>query len=203
MKRQILESRIRIFEDVNEFLKFHLKGKVNPPRSSQNALQKELKEKNELLQQVGDRVNTIFFKLSGKNSGGNKQILIVPDEYESYIAEIEEITAEALEAYNEGRYQDYLWRVQTRIERMVRLLYIKTHQLQIDEEFKVDVLGMVSDIGKTAGVWFRTLDQFRQYKELRHSVVHKYKKPTKQEVDEAKVIYDAFFEELKEVYSSL
>jgi hypothetical protein len=67
MKRHLLNCRIRMFKDLNDFVNFFILGKINALDNSSILLKKELKEKDELLQQLGERINKIYFNLMEKH----------------------------------------------------------------------------------------------------------------------------------------
>ncbi|MFX0142417.1 MAG: hypothetical protein ACFFDN_52740 [Candidatus Hodarchaeota archaeon] len=73
-RTQLIENRVKILEKLLEFLPFYLRQKTNVKSldefvgndSEKNQLSKELQERNELLEEIGLRVNNIFDKLKEK-----------------------------------------------------------------------------------------------------------------------------------------
>ena len=205
-KSFILHGYIRIFEDLMSFIPFFLRQQIIPNGAYNSQLADELTQKNQFLKVVSERITSIYYNLKkkGLNIGQEDEQKESEEEgYGIYLREVEEINADAQKAYEEGRYRDYLWRAKTRIERLVRLLYIKTHQLEVYVELEVKVPEMIKEIGKSLGYWFRTLDPYKSFNQVRNDVVHKYAKPPKEEVDKVKNAYDALFEELNEIFFNL
>jgi len=78
LKEVIINSRFRLLEELLEFFPFYLKHDniqhsveefTKESESSDPRLNEELKEKDELLQELGNRIDNIFNKLKGKNNG--------------------------------------------------------------------------------------------------------------------------------------
>ncbi|MFW9819654.1 MAG: hypothetical protein ACFFE5_08600 [Candidatus Thorarchaeota archaeon] len=73
LRKQIIELRVKLIEDLIEFFPFYLKqslteNKLNNYTDSNesSSLSEKLQEKNNLLEEVGLRINSIYKKLKEK-----------------------------------------------------------------------------------------------------------------------------------------
>ncbi len=65
-KRLILNSYVRILEDITSFIPFVLDQHLNGLKSHNPELLKELKEKDKLLEEVSQKINKIYLNLQNK-----------------------------------------------------------------------------------------------------------------------------------------
>jgi len=78
LKETIINSRFRLLEDLLEFFPFYLKHDniqlsveefTKESENSDPRVSEELKEKDDLLQELGHRIDNIYNKLKSKNNG--------------------------------------------------------------------------------------------------------------------------------------
>jgi hypothetical protein len=69
IKKLILKSYIRIFEELVEFIPFYFEQELNK-RTINSELEAEIKEKDKFLEELGERINNIYLKLNERVQNG-------------------------------------------------------------------------------------------------------------------------------------
>ncbi|MFX1337980.1 MAG: hypothetical protein ACFFDK_05185 [Promethearchaeota archaeon] len=68
LKKLILKSYIRIFEEIGEFIPFYFEQELRK-RAIHPKLSEEILEKDKLLEELGERINRIYLNLKEKVQG--------------------------------------------------------------------------------------------------------------------------------------
>ena len=72
LKRKIINSRIRILEEVYDFVKFHIKKQIETNKEGNTPdLKREIQEKNKLLTFLAERIETFHHDLTSDAEDSN------------------------------------------------------------------------------------------------------------------------------------
>ena len=201
LKKLILESYIRIFEELGEFIPSYLEYKLNY-KSIDAHIGEEVQEKDKLLEELGERINNIYLKLKKKaeDHANNNENLEVKNHFKPLLEKINEIDEDAQLAYESERYKEYIRLKYLSLEKRIELLYYKVFNNFIPIRAKMKIFDNINEIETRLNVKFGMKNELKRWKKIRNLIVHDYNKVQKKQAQLSKLFFNKLSNKLNTAF---
>lgn len=196
LKELILSQRVKMLKEITSLVSFYAKpSNIEVKSSHDSVLEQKLKERNEFLTEIADRVNTIYKTL--KNSGPSTKK--PNEESDERLEKIKVIEKDAKKAYDDERYEDFVRLKYLATEKIIERLYCKLFGSEL-EEGEEYASRMVEKIELKIGKNLSILAGLNKWRHVRNDIVHENEKITVEEANEAKAFFDKLNKKISAIY---
>jgi hypothetical protein len=222
LKEIIINSRLRMLEELLQFFPFLVKQELTRqslekfseypynPDNPDLALIEQLAEREELLIEVGQRIDGIFKQLkvnidvkNHSDYGKARSLGFTDDvEYHKFLKEllkIDRTIGRAEETFELNRFNEFLRLKFLSIELIVELVYLKLfrRKKKIGDGLKVDDL--INEIEHKLNKKIVDHKKLKYWRRLRNDVIHKDIEVKKDQAEKGKTFFNDLFDNLKKI----
>jgi hypothetical protein len=197
----IFNSYVRIFNDLKSLMPYYYTKKeeystiynrnkdqtLSGSDAVASEFANELQEKNELIELVGGRLQTIYTKLKEKQ--GNNPPSPTSSNH-LILKEVRKTHREADKAFTESGYKEFILLKFIILERWIEFFYALLPPIPNIDPDRISLWKKIQAIEKTFNISFQFKKGFDYWKEIRGGIAHKNEDADREQAEKARIYFE-------------